>query len=262
MRFRPDGLDIPNGLVEAQERGEVVFLCGAGVSFAAGLPSFKGLVDSVYASLNEQIAHYPIEKQAYDERAFDRVLGLLTRRIGEQDAHEAPLVKREIRKAVKAALTTARQPLSFHAALLQLSRNVRQETCLITTNFDTLFEESAKYDLKQPLESHASQALPGPQTERFAGVLHLHGRLENKSLDLGDTDLVLTSAEFAPICSRDGPHVGSTILRAPPQSCWSVTPPMTRRCVICLRRSTPIAVVSPTSNRFTPSSAPTRAAKR
>lgn len=204
MRFLVNGVDIPNRLIEAQERGEVVFLCGAGVSFGAGLPSFKGLVDEIYAKLNEHLDHYPTEKEAYEQKAFDRVLGILTRRIGETDAHDTPLVKREIRKAVRAALESGAKELPDHAALLQLSRNIRQEICLVTTNFDTLFETAACEMLGQNVESHASQALPGPQTERFSGVLHLHGRLENQALDLTDTDLVLTSAEFGDAYLRSG----------------------------------------------------------
>ena len=32
MRFRPDGPDIPDELVALQEKGDTIFICGAGVS--------------------------------------------------------------------------------------------------------------------------------------------------------------------------------------------------------------------------------------
>lgn len=51
MRFAAKGPDIPPELLEARDRGEVVFLCGAGVSMPAGLPSFRDLARNVVADL-------------------------------------------------------------------------------------------------------------------------------------------------------------------------------------------------------------------
>lgn len=59
MRFLVDGIDIPNELIDAQEQGRVVFHCGAGVSFGAGLPGFGELVDGVYQRLHERIEDRP-----------------------------------------------------------------------------------------------------------------------------------------------------------------------------------------------------------
>jgi hypothetical protein len=53
MRFRPDGPDIPDELVALQEKGDTIFICGAGVSRMVGLPSFRGLLKSVYQDLGE-----------------------------------------------------------------------------------------------------------------------------------------------------------------------------------------------------------------
>ena len=44
MQFIPNGPDIPEELLQAQEKGKVIFFVGAGVSMPAGLPSFEGLV--------------------------------------------------------------------------------------------------------------------------------------------------------------------------------------------------------------------------
>ena len=62
MRFLPNGPDVPRELIEAQERGEVIFICGAGVSRAAGLPLFRGLVEHVYRHLGEHWDLYPAER--------------------------------------------------------------------------------------------------------------------------------------------------------------------------------------------------------
>lgn len=48
MQFIANGPDIPDALLQAHEEGHVVFFCGAGISYPAGLPGFKGLVDEIY----------------------------------------------------------------------------------------------------------------------------------------------------------------------------------------------------------------------
>ena len=48
MQFIPNGPDIPNQLLQAHEEGRVAFFCGAGISYPAGLPGFKDLVDEIY----------------------------------------------------------------------------------------------------------------------------------------------------------------------------------------------------------------------
>ena len=53
VRLRDGGPDIPDELLAAQELGNVIFLCGAGVSKNAGLPLFEGLVQQVYEALGE-----------------------------------------------------------------------------------------------------------------------------------------------------------------------------------------------------------------
>jgi NAD-dependent SIR2 family protein deacetylase len=50
-RFISNGPDIPERLLWAHEEGRVVFFCGAGISYPAGLPDFKGLVDQMYVEL-------------------------------------------------------------------------------------------------------------------------------------------------------------------------------------------------------------------
>lgn len=48
MQFKANGPDIPDALVQAHQEGRVVFFCGAGVAYPAGLPGFKGLVEGIY----------------------------------------------------------------------------------------------------------------------------------------------------------------------------------------------------------------------
>ena len=51
MRFLPNGLNIPDELLEARDQGNVVFLCGAGVSYPAGMPNFLELARYVVGEL-------------------------------------------------------------------------------------------------------------------------------------------------------------------------------------------------------------------
>ena len=51
MRFIADGPNIPDELLEARDRGNVVFLCGAGVSIPAGMPTFLDLAKEVVDEL-------------------------------------------------------------------------------------------------------------------------------------------------------------------------------------------------------------------
>ena len=57
-RFLKDQPDIPLELLLARDRGEVLFVAGAGVSQAepANLPSFRGLVREVYHELDGTLA--------------------------------------------------------------------------------------------------------------------------------------------------------------------------------------------------------------
>jgi NAD-dependent SIR2 family protein deacetylase len=132
MQFVPSGPDIPNALLQAHEEGKVVFFCGAGISYPAGLPGFKGLVDQIYISIGTQLNE--IEKEAYDRWQYDTTLNLLEARVPGR------------RLTVRNALTRALKPnlrkkgaTTTHTALLELARNRDGSIHLVTTNFDRIF---------------------------------------------------------------------------------------------------------------------------
>ena len=55
IRFSKEGPEFPSQLVDALLSGDVVFLCGAGVS-APQLPDFGGLVAKCFLDLNVQMS--------------------------------------------------------------------------------------------------------------------------------------------------------------------------------------------------------------
>src|SRR3989339_410457 len=188
MQFITNGPDIPDSLLQAQEEGRVVFFCGAGISYPAGLPGFKGLVDDIYRHLG--IVSTPIERDAYKNGRYDATLDLLERRIQGQ------------RIAVRQALVQALKPklrrkgaTDTHLALFQLARCRKGALRLVTTNFDRVFEYEAKRT-KQSHSAYAAPMLPVPKNSRWNGLVYLHGLLPAKPDDSALNRLVLTSGDF------------------------------------------------------------------
>lgn len=188
MQFVADGPDVPDALLQAHDEGRVVFFCGAGISYPAGLPGFKGLVDEIY--LRVGTTHSTIEHDAYMRGQFDATLDLLERRLPGQ------------RTAVREALVSVLKPkwhrkgaTDTHAALLQLARGSDSCLRLVTTNFDRVFERAAKRTA-QPFRAYAAPMLPIPKNSRWNGLVYLHGLVPDREDDQGLHRLVLTSGDF------------------------------------------------------------------
>lgn len=188
MQFITNGPDIPDALLQAHEEGQVVFFCGAGISYPAGLPDFGGLVDKIYR-LNGT-APTDIEREAYKREQFDATLDLLERRLPGQ------------RLAVRRALADALKPklrrkgaVDTHAALLRLARNREGALRLVTTNFDRVFHSAGKRT-RQAFQAHAAPMLPIPKNSRWNGLIFLHGLLPEKADDIALNRLVVTSGDF------------------------------------------------------------------
>jgi hypothetical protein len=212
MRFITTGADIPKDLLEAQERGRTIFVCGAGVSVAAGLPLFRGLVERVYEFLGEDFTLHAAEYEGMRpggalEGQYDRVLRCLERRLAASDTPRNRGMRERIRSAVRHTLTPRGDAdLGNHLTLLELSRDAEGRSRLLTTNFDTLFERAYFERHHAAIPTHAHIAMPQPNVADFVGVLHLHGRLADPRPELhaSGTDLVLTSAEFGDAYLRLG----------------------------------------------------------
>ncbi|MBB5208117.1 anti-phage defense-associated sirtuin Dsr1 [Chiayiivirga flava] len=188
MQFITHGPDIPDALLQAHEEGRVVFFCGAGVSYPAGLPDFKGLVEQIY-QLNGT-GFSDIEREAFERGQFDATLDLLERRFPGQRL----AVRRKFAEALKPKLRR-KGATDTHAALLRLARCRAGALRLITTNFDRVFHVAAKRT-GQAFQVYAAPMLPIPKSSRWDGLVYLHGLLPEKTDDAALNRLVVTSGDF------------------------------------------------------------------
>lgn len=188
MQFIPNGPDIPEELLRAHEEGRVVFFCGAGISYPAGLPGFQGLVDDIYVNAGTTLK--PIEQVAYDRGQFDATLDLLERRLPGQ---RTP-VRQALMRALKPNLRR-KGATDTHAALLRLARDRAGRTRLVTTNFDRVFDAAAKRT-GQPFQSYSAPMLPIPKNSRWDGLVYLHGELPLTLDETALNRLVVTSGDF------------------------------------------------------------------
>lgn len=196
LKFSDKGPAFPGQLVNAMLAGDVVFLCGAGIS-APQLPTFKKLVDQCFENLHLNMS--ASEKQSYKDERYEEVLGSGSRRIVDPA---------ELTRTIMGLLDSPPDPvLDHHRTILKLSRNLNNQPLIITTNFDTMLEQalSEQEDPEQIISlSFAGQDLPPPGHSNFGGIIHLHGRVKNENLGLNATPLVITSADYGEAYMRAG----------------------------------------------------------
>ena len=188
MQFITHGPDIPDALLQAHEEGRVVFFCGAGISYPAGLKNFEWLVEQIYR-LNGT-THSDIEDEAFRRGQFDATLDLLEQRLPGQRL----AVRRALAQALKPKLRR-KGATDTQAALLRLARSGDGALRLVTTNFDRVFHTAAKRT-GQAFQSYAAPMLPIPKNSRWNGLVYLHGLMPEKPDDTALNRLVVTSGDF------------------------------------------------------------------
>jgi len=204
---------IPERLLLAHARGEVLFIAGAGVSQPAGLPDFRELVLKVYARLDAAV-HDLISKiprsacnqwatdlsalthgQAAEVRRFvagdyDVVLGMLERRIDGQTGNNPTGVRQIIASEVRASNVP---PAAIHRALMSLADR-GGSVSIVTTNFDLLLEKAATR-FRPGIQSYALGGIPRPgRRNDFGGILHIHGAVDPDVKRM--TDLIVSDQDF------------------------------------------------------------------
>ena len=164
------GIDFPKPLLNALRENQLVVFAGAGVSIPqpAGLPTFRKLAETVALGSGETLGEGEPE---------DRFLGRL--------AHKGQLVHV---RAAQVLRKNCPKPTALHHDLLALYPSLGPLR-LVTTNFDTLFEEAAKEgsSVTHP-EAFLAPALP--RGSDFNGIVHVHGTIDRPH------DMILTDADF------------------------------------------------------------------
>ncbi|MCY4003903.1 MAG: SIR2 family protein [Rhodospirillales bacterium] len=187
MQFVRGGPDVPERLLQAHEDGRVVFFCGAGISYPAGLPGFSGLVDDLYSRL--EISPNPVQAAAIKSGRYDTAVGLLEANIVGGRATVREKIAEILEPDTSAAGATA-----THEALLRLAECRERRIRLITTNFDRLFEHVIS-NRRLSVERFEAPMLPIPK-QRWDGLAYLHGLLPENLGDKSLDNLVVSSGDF------------------------------------------------------------------
>ena len=190
MQFIQNGPDIPDALLQAHEEGRVVFFCGAGISYPAGLKDFNWLINEIYRLCGTEPTR--MEKTAYKNVQFDTTLNLLEDRL--PGGRPGLAMRKALANALKPRLRKS-GATSTHAALLTLGACREGALRLVTTNFDRVFHSAAKRT-GQRFQEHVAPMLPVPKNSRWNGLVYLHGLLPEKMDDTALNRLVVTSGDF------------------------------------------------------------------
>ena len=197
MRFLANGPNIPDALLQRCDQGRVVFLCGAGVSFPAGMPDFVGLTRHVIKFFDPP-ADSPIpsafgpriddDYRPKDEdgplASLDQVFHLLHQEYGRQDVNA--LV------SARLASEDFTAPSYEHSLIARISSDPEGRPQIVTTNFDRLFDlcpgVSEDRIFEPPAFPDIDLGMP------IYGVTYLHGRLQSQ--EYPSHDYILSSADF------------------------------------------------------------------
>ena len=187
MQFIKNGPDIPERLMQSHEDGRVVFFCGAGISYPAGLPLFSGLVEQLY----NRLGHVPdsVQQSAMDNWQYDTAINLLeSSTVGGRS-----VVRKELLEILNPDLSKP-NATTTHNSLLTLSRTRKGKLRLITTNFDRIFEEVIEKE-KYSFDTFSAPFLPVPKN-KWDGLVYLHGLMPEGNNETALNNLVVSSGDF------------------------------------------------------------------
>ena len=213
LQFVEGGPYIPSRMLKAHENGDMVFLCGAGVSISAGLPTFKGLVDCIYKKLGGGLEHRTQhEEDAYEKERFDEVLQRLAGRIPGDGMFKVKELAVECINDTQSGESSAQKGL--HHSLMTLSFGVSMSNKIVTTNYDNLLSLAIK-DEQSDIRMYVFPSLP--LDEDWNGVAHIHGSIPNEihhqSSEWFLKNLILTDADLGRAYSSEARIAGNFLRR-------------------------------------------------
>ncbi len=203
MRFTASGPNIPDDLLNARDDGNVVFLCGAGISATVNLPDFKKLTKATMDGLKVEpgsdadLAFKPwadsdnpdipdtLKVPENARPSFDLIFNLL------QQTYDRDRVGRIVADQLSAHRTRT-EPSRAHQIIARLSADQSGNPQIVTTNFDRLFEHP---EVTTNPRWYEPPTFPDLRHNRpITGITYLHGRLSDQPE--GPHDYVLSSADF------------------------------------------------------------------
>ena len=196
MRFFSEGPNIPDLLLDRRDQGRVVFLCGAGVSLSAGMPTFYNLTKYVVdffdppegSAIELEFRPWVEDNESGGGRPktpLDQVFHLLYQEYGREEVN-AVVAKRL--KNTDQGETKSQE----HSVIARIATDQEGNPQIVTTNFDRLFEQVPKVaagDIYVP-PAFPDIGLNMPLT----GITYLHGRLQETTAM--QYPYVLSSADF------------------------------------------------------------------
>lgn len=193
MRFFFDGPSIPDQLLERRDQGRVVFLCGAGVSLNAGMPSFTDLTKHVVKFFNPpEVSQIATSFRPWEEGLdgpkvpLDQIFNLLYQEYGREDVNALVAERLWVDNS-------GEQESSEHKIIARISSDQEGKPQIVTTNFDRLFERTVSSRpgsniYEPPAFPDINLGVP------LTGITYLHGRLQKP--DAKQHSYVLSSADF------------------------------------------------------------------
>lgn len=196
MRFCESGPVIPDHLLWERDAGNVVFICGAGISAQkAGLPDFEILAEQVIDDLGvsrHSNARKLLDATMKQDDGFapvDKIFGILERE------YLMPDIERAIRKALFRSNSVN---LTCHEIIRDLATTKDEQVRIVTTNFDDLLSRVTK------CPEWVYPDLPTMENEDdFAGLTYLHGKC-GKLKSTHKDDLVISTRSFGRAYLADG----------------------------------------------------------
>ncbi len=201
MRFHADGPAIPDQLLDDRDVGSVVFMCGAGVSIEAGLPSFQDLARNVAKELHvppasevgqvlQTYACDDTQRDGWRRPFLDEVFQMLYQQYGRE----------QVKQVVWEKLKEPPKKEPKHGIIARLSASDDRNPRIVTTNFDRLFEVAIN---NPDTKVYEPRALPDLGNDLLPpGIVYLHGRLSDKKSD--SHNYCLGSAELGQAYLAEG----------------------------------------------------------
>lgn len=192
MKFVKNGPDIPEELIDAHQRGEVVFFCGAGISMNNGYPSFTSLYNDLCKYFNFNESEFIQDPKSKEYIPLEIKINTLANNV------QGGLTK--VKKKVESDFCAKgnHKDLKTQQAILKLSCNKDNCLHLITTNFDSLFSDAAKKIKSElpKLSEYYPPFLPLSYEKVWNGIVYLHGNFKHSKQISNYDSIILSSSDF------------------------------------------------------------------